>query len=260
MSPRLRHIPLTAIHVDTSRMHRAGITDDSVRDLATSIGALGLLSPVIVEPAADGFRLVAGQRRLLAVRRLGWTTIQALVSDAANVTSFEIKAAENLERQQLSPYEEALAIADAIEHDALELGDVATRLNRSVAWCTERLAILDWPPTLQQAIHDGSLSLAAARPLAAIPDPDDQHFLIDQARKSGATARTTSAWLQECRHRAAMKNDGQQPEPIHELLATPVVFKQSCFACSGEFPVQELSRLPFCEQCARHVAAAIHPP
>ena len=257
----LQSIRVDRVHQDPARMHRVKVTEASVRDLATSMQSIGQLSPIIVRPDDSGYALVAGHRRLLAAQRLGWSLIDARFVGTGAFSDWDVRTAENLERAQLSPYEEALAITDAVMNEQLEVADVALRMNRSTDWVTDRLELMDWPPPLQQAVHKGTLSLAAARPLAAIADQQDRDFLVDQAVKSGATARTTAAWLQECRARQAVRVAGDTPRPVEQLPETPMIFKQQCFACGNEFPAQELSRLAFCQACHGSLAEAIrHPP
>lgn len=243
-------VPVDSVHIDTHRMHRVEVTAASVRDLADSLERLGQLSPILVTQRDDGFELVAGHRRLQAAALLGWPHIYAQVVPHDVVRIWQIKSAENLERVDLSPYEQALLINDAVTCENLELDHVAARIGRTTDWCRDRLAILDWPAILQQALHQGRISFAAARPLAAIPNPTDQTWLIDQAIVAGVSARTTSAWLQECKARQSARAEGDEPCPATEILDSPPVFKQPCFLCSADFPVHELSRLSVCKPCA----------
>ena len=253
-------IPIDSVHIDTHRMHRVEVSSDSVRDLADSINRLGQLTPILVTQREDGYALVAGHRRLQAAALLGWSHIYAQVTPATPATVWQIKSAENLERTNLSPYEEALVISDAVTCENLELDQVAARLGRTTDWCRDRLAILDWPSKLQQALHAGQISHTAARPLAAIPDAGDQAWLIDQAIHAGVTARTTSAWLQECRARQTARAEGEEPCPAAEILDSPPVFKQPCFLCATELPPHEMTRLSLCHTCAAALQAQLRPP
>lgn len=253
-------IPIDSVQIDTHRMHRVEVTTESVRELAASLSRLGQLTPILVSQRGDDFELIAGHRRLRAAGLLGWSHIHAEIIPTTPASAWQIRAAENLERTNLSPYEEALVISDAVTSEELELDQVATRLGRSTDWCRDRLAILDWPATLQQALHADQISLAAARPLAAIPDPGDQTWLIDQAIAAGVTARTTSAWLQECKGRQSARAEGEEPCPATEILDSPPVFKQPCYLCSAELPAHELTRLSLCRPCATALAQQLHPP
>jgi len=260
VSDNILSIAIDSVQIDTHRMHRVEVTAGSVRELADSLERLGQLTPILVVARGEDYVLVAGHRRLQAAGLLGWSHITATTIDTPDYLLWRIRAAENLERTNLSPYEEALVISDALTSEKLELDQVAAQLCRSTDWCRDRLALLDWPTRLQQAVHIGQISVSAARPLAAIPDAGDQAWLIDQAIAAGVTARTTSAWLQECRARQTSRAEGDEPCPATEILDSPPVFKQPCYLCSAELPVHELTRLSLCPPCAAALSHQLHPP
>lgn len=252
----IRDIPLDSVEVLPEHMHRVEVTTESVRALAHSIATIGQLSPIAVVEHDQGYTLVAGHRRLMAARLNLAPTILARVLDPAFDAAWLVRTHENLERTDLSPFEEALAVSDAIKFESLDLPAIAAQLNRSLDWVRNRLDILDWPAALQQAVHARSISLAAAVPLSKVPSRSDQAFLIDTAIKSGVTARTTAAWLQECRARVQERREGDEPGPIADVVAQPYVLKLKCAACGRDCDLPAAVKLGFCQPCAKAVLDA----
>ena len=157
---------------------------DDLDGLAASIRELGILQPVRVEPAnAFGiYRLVYGQRRVLAARLAGLETIPALVGPASpeNVRPIE-QLVENLQRRDLNPLEEARALRDVLDAEpGLTQKALGDRIGRSQAFVANALRILDLTPSVAGLVETGSLSGAHAKALASLT-PERQSAIATQA-------------------------------------------------------------------------------
>jgi ParB/RepB/Spo0J family partition protein len=143
------------------------LADEDVAALAGSIELLGQITPAIVRPVedGDGFVLVAGHKRYAALRSLGRTQIRAEVR-SANAEHSE-RAAENIVRSQLNPYEEARAVAAMLD-DGYTQDGAAQALGWAKARVTARVKLLQLPQAAQQMIGDGRIALAAVDHLLAI--------------------------------------------------------------------------------------------
>lgn len=249
-------IPIHLITVDRDRLHRIPFDTTDVESLANSIALVGLINPVILRPTGERFTLVAGHRRLEAHRRLHRDTIPATILQLDDDDEYFIKAAENLERRELSPIEEAIALNDAIEHDATDPAELGRRLTRSPAWINERLHLLDWPPDIQQALHHRKLSLAAGRNLAAITDDAARGLFLETAVRSGATAATTAAWLQSWRSSRSTTDEGPPPPTATQIIADRSVLYLDCHLCKTPTPADGIIRVTLCQSCARTMADA----
>jgi ParB/RepB/Spo0J family partition protein len=181
---RLEEIPLDLVDVGANVRLDAG----ELEELAASIVELGVLQPVKVTPTANGrYRLLWGQRRVLASRQAGKTTIPAIVdseddqlADAGARRSIE-QLAENLQRKDLNPIEEAVALREVLDADKqLTQAALATRLGRSAPWVANTLGLLKAQPMVQAAVRDGTLSAAHAKALIGLP-ADEVKRLAERA-------------------------------------------------------------------------------
>ena len=169
-----------------------------IAELTESISRIGLINPLVVAPGADGYRyrLIAGHRRFAACRRAGLKEVQVRIIEGEQREICEIALAENLFRKDLSPVEMAVAVVALIREGGMAREQVASICHRPSAWVREQEEIVSWPADVQNAVHNGWLSVSAASNLALVHDDAHRRFLLNQAKQKGATARATAAWLQ----------------------------------------------------------------
>ena len=230
--------------------------DEGTKDLVTSIRRLGILVPLIVRREGDGYILVAGHRRLTAAREAGLDTVPVIVKENEKVKAAEITFAENFFRKELSPVELACAIRDCIESGMMDIKEVAAGFHRAEGWVRYMMEVAAWPDDVLAEVHAEGISLAAAGNIAKIQDPVYRSFLMNNAVENGATARTTSAWLQA--YRASMPAQNavtQQPVPAG-TGAAPIVPAAPCFCCSEVYGTNEMSHVPVCPGCIKAIRGA----
>jgi ParB family transcriptional regulator, chromosome partitioning protein len=151
--------------------------EETLGSLADSIREVGMLQPVLVRPAGDGYELIAGERRWRAARRVGLQTIPALVRETDDNTALEQALVENLQREELNPLEEAGAYQQLIEDFSLTHEQVAARVGRSRASVSNMLRLLQLPPAIQKAVRERQVSMGHARALLGSPDRAFQEAL-----------------------------------------------------------------------------------
>lgn len=236
---------------------RAELNDDGIEELARSINKLGLLNPLLVTPENDGYLVVAGHRRLRAARKVGLDLVPCIVVKTEHDFARAVSFAENMFRRDLSPVEEAAAIGDLISQGKMTVERVASSMQRSVEWVLNRLSMLEWPVEVQEAVHVGVLSAAAAKNIAAVTDDVYRGILMRQAAEGGATARTTAAWLQAWR--AAMPPaEALQADSIPGRPATPAaVLLVACVVCFERYDATKLAYLPICPGCVDTIRGAV---
>jgi len=244
----VENIPLEKIKVG-EYAQRVDAEDDGISELAASIRRVGVLVPLVVVATEDGFTLVAGHRRYMAACQAGLQTVPCINRSGSVADNKEVSFAENLFRKDLSSVELAAAMKDCLDQGTLGVDDLAAGLHRSISWVQSHVAILSWPADVLEAIHNGKLSLAAASNLAVVHDDIYRGFLVRQAVESGATARTTAAWLQAWRSMAPPEEAvTREPVPAGER-ATPAVPQAPCIVCGNVFRTDELSHVPVCVHC-----------
>ncbi len=159
---------------------RQSIDERGIEGLASDIGNRGMLQPILLKPEAGGkYTVVAGQRRVLAARRQGWSEIPAVVRDRADVDAAEDALVENVQREQLNPVEEARALQRLRGEHGYSVRDLARRLSKSTGYVHGRLDLLRHED-VATAVHDGEVGIWAAGKLARIDD--------DEARREAREA------------------------------------------------------------------------
>jgi ParB family chromosome partitioning protein len=183
-----REIPVTAIRPNPYQP-RDAFDEQALGALADSIREVGLLQPVLVRPAGDGFELIAGERRWRAAQRVGLQTIPALVRETDDNTALEQALVENLQRDDLNPLEEAAAYQQLIEDFHLTHEQVASRMGKSRAAISNTLRLLQLPPSIQRALREGQLTMGHARALLGTPDRAFQEATAKRIVKEDLSVR-----------------------------------------------------------------------
>ncbi len=183
-----RLVPVDQIHPNPSQP-RQSIAEDAIAELASSIRQYGVIQPVLVRTVPEGFELIAGERRWRAASRAGLDRIPAIVRESTDAESFELALIENLQRQDLSPLEEAGAYCRLIEEFDLTQDQLAVRVGKSRAMIANLIRLLGLPDEIKQHIDSGALSMGHARALLAAPTAAQQIALGREAVRRGLSVR-----------------------------------------------------------------------
>lgn len=170
---------------------------EALEQLSASIREVGVLQPVIVRRAGDGYELIAGERRLRASRLAGRQEIPAIVRSADNEASLEQAVVENLHRQDLNPLEEAAALRQLIDDFGLSQDLVAKRVGRSRPAVSNLLRLLALPADLQSDVRDGRLSAGHARALLSLEDEAAQRSVAARVVSGELSVRATETLVKE---------------------------------------------------------------
>jgi ParB family chromosome partitioning protein len=184
----LEEVPVAAIRPNKYQP-REHFDEEALGGLAESIREVGVLQPVLVRPAGDGYELVAGERRWRAARRAGLQTIPALIRDTDDEASVQQALVENLHRDDLNPLEEAAAYQQLIEDFGLTHEQVGERVGRSRTYVSNLLRLMQLPPAVQRSVKEGRLSMGHARALLGTPDRAFQEHLAKRAVEADLSVR-----------------------------------------------------------------------
>ena len=204
-APGLQELPIAAIRPNPYQP-RDRFDEEGLGTLADSIREVGLLQPVLVRPAGDGYELVAGERRWRAAHRAGLQMIPAIVRQTEDRRALQAALVENLQRDDLNPLEEAAAYQQMIEDFSMTHEQVATTVGKSRAAVSNTLRLLQLPPSIQRALREGRLSMGHARALLGTPDRAFQEALARRAIKDDLSVRAVEEAVRA-------RNDSGEPEP-----------------------------------------------
>ncbi|WP_326646220.1 ParB/RepB/Spo0J family partition protein [Streptosporangium sp. NBC_01755] len=160
------------------RQPRDVFDEETLRELATSIGEVGLLQPVVVRATGDGgYELVMGERRWRASKLAGLSKIPAIVRSTQEDKLLLDALIENLQREQLNALEEAAAYRQLLDDFGATHEQLATRVGRSRSHVTNTLRLLNLPAGVQLKVAAGTISAGHARALLGLNDPAAQEHL-----------------------------------------------------------------------------------
>ncbi len=168
---------------------RRTVDPAALEELVSSIKQAGLLQPVVVRRTNGGYELIAGERRLRACQQLGWERIPAVQRDADDRTLLTLALIENLQRDDLSPVDEARGYERLIAEFKLAQQDVADAVGRDRSTVANALRLLKLPEVVLQMLHEGHLSVGHARALLALEDPRIVTNLASEAVAQGLSVR-----------------------------------------------------------------------
>ncbi|MGV0018085.1 ParB/RepB/Spo0J family partition protein [Limosilactobacillus fermentum] len=171
---------------------RRTFDQEGLAELARSIEAAGVFQPIIVrrpDPNLNRYELIAGERRLRATRMTERKTIPAIVRVLDDQTMMEVAVLENLQREDLSPLEEAQAYQTLIERLNLTQAQVAARLGKSRPYIANYLRLLGLPEEVKQMLASGELSMGQARTLLGVKDERRLVELAKRVANEGLTVR-----------------------------------------------------------------------
>ena len=166
--------------------------EEALRDLADSIARYGLIQPIIVRKADNGFyQIIAGERRWRASRLAGLTEIPVRVIQADDRRTAELALVENLQREDLNPIEEAKGYRSLMSDYGLTQEETAQSVGRSRPAVANALRLLSLSSEVQQLVEKGELSAGHARALVSIPDKERQLSAAQQVIRKNLSVRKT---------------------------------------------------------------------
>ena len=188
---------------------RLAFDEASLNELASSIREHGVLQPILVRPLdALRYQLIAGERRWRASTIAGLTTIPALIEDIDDDTALEISIIENLQREDLSPLDEAAMYDRMVREHGYSIRKLADKLGKDKGYLENRLRLADAPPEIRELVSLRKDTLSHAYELMKVDDPKKRRRLTDQVLRGELT-------LVKLRD----KIDGRRERPVRSVTA-----------------------------------------
>ena len=186
---------------------RKNFDGEALSQLADSIAANGILQPILVRETGDRYTIIAGERRYRAARLAGLTEIPALVLEADDESAAKYALIENLQREDLNPYEEAAAIRKLMDEFSLSQEQVASSIGRSRSSVANALRLLDLPEEAVAHLIDGTLSAGHARTLLGLIDRGQIGSLAEKCVSQGLSVRELESLVKKCNRLTAETGD-----------------------------------------------------
>lgn len=203
---------------------------ESLAELAQSIRETGILQPVVVVPDEENYKIIVGERRWRAAKKIGLQTIPVLIRNLTEAQQHEAMLIENLQREDLNPIEIAKAYQKMTQDFSYTQEDVAKKVGKDRTSVANTLRLLKLPDEIQELIQDGKLSMGHARALIPVENPERQQSMAKQIVKDNLSVREVEKWVR--RLQAPTEKPPKAPidpdllifqEELLKLLGTKVV-------------------------------------
>ncbi|HKK34538.1 MAG TPA: ParB/RepB/Spo0J family partition protein [Desulfomicrobiaceae bacterium] len=210
-SLEIREIPLGHIVPNPSQPRRK-FSPETIQELADSIAAQGVIQPALVRPVPsdpEKYELVAGERRWRAAHMAGLDVMPVLIRDMDDRESLAIALIENLQREDLNPVEEALALKNIKEQFNINQDELARRVGKSRPAVANAIRLLNLPEHIRKDLSNGVISTGHARALLGIEEEEVQARAHTAIVARGLTVRQAEQFIKEIKN-----GDAQLPEPV----------------------------------------------
>jgi len=188
------------------RQPRQHFDKEKLHDLAESIKSNGILQPIVVRTSQEGYEIIAGERRWRAAQQAGLKQVPCIIQSVSDQEILELALIENIQRDDLSPIEEANAYKMMIEDFSLTQEAIASRVGKSRTAVTNILRLLQLPLNIQELVTEGKLSMGHARALLPLPGDGIKHQLAQEIIKADLSVRQT-----EHKVRRILENKDEKP-------------------------------------------------
>jgi ParB/RepB/Spo0J family partition protein len=183
----VRIVPVDRID-SNPQQPRLAFNQDTLDELAASIREHGVLQPILVRPAGvNRYQLVAGERRWRASKQAGLETIPALIEEIDDDTALEISIIENLQREDISPLDEAAMYDRMVREHGYSIRKLADKLGKDKGYLENRLRLADAPPEIRELVSLRKDTLSHAYELMKVDDPKKRRRLADQVARGELT-------------------------------------------------------------------------
>lgn len=190
---------------------RRNFDEEALAELAVSIRTHGVVQPVIVRREADGYTLIAGERRLRASKLAGLTTVPAIVRDYNEEAAAEVALVENLQREDLNPVEEGRAYRRLMETYGYTQEKLAGIVGKSRPYVANLLRILALPEEVLARLEEGKLTMGQVRPLLVLASEEEQTALARRIEKENLSSRQAEELVRGKKEKRAPKEKAEDP-------------------------------------------------
>lgn len=251
-----RKIKLTLIDrpKDIARMD---INANELQELVMSIQERGLMQPIEVTPRGSRFLIVFGDRRFLAHQMLKRADIMCRVEEIEDDQVILDRAMENVQRVNLTPFEEGHIYKGLLEKAGMKLDEISRRVGKSPGVVQRRMDILRMPESFQKALHGGLVSITVAEELWSCPDSAKREYFMDLAVEHGITKDIARQWVDDFKaeQRGSGNASGGGGEGVNPYESAPIY--RACDLCKDPVDYEELKVLNICPKCNGLIVSAL---
>jgi len=201
---------------------RTVFDDEKIEELSRTIHTHGVIQPIVVRPFGEQYEIIAGERRYRAIKKLEWMEVPAIVRNLNDKETASIALIENLQREELTAIEEALAYQQLLELHSLTQEALAQRLGKGQSTVANKLRLLKLPQFVQNAILNRELTERHARALIAIKDEQLQQQLIQAVKEYDWNVRQLEEQIQNILQPEEEVEKPKKDKPLRKAISKDV--------------------------------------
>lgn len=247
---KVKNIPLDKI-LDPERPVRSVASEEAMDELIASMEEYGLMEPILVNTEGELYRLVAGHRRLMAARGLEWKRIPCNVLEVDPQTAALMALEENIKREDVNPYEEALYFLHLIETHGMTQTDIANRLGYSKQQVHNRIMLLKLDPTTVEFVQRKELPMTHALELGRIGDVEVRARIRSEVMTHEMSALATRHLVDQVVTLGPEITGRGEVEIPTEAVVEELVGHYKCFFCGAPGRDMRLKTIFSCGPCLR---------
>lgn len=224
--------------------------EESIEELKKSIEQHGILQPIIVRKSIKGYEIVVGERRYRAAKAAKLETIPVVVRELDEQQMMELAVLENLQREDLTPVEEALAYHMLMERLKLTQEELAQRLGKSRPHIANHLRLLSLPTNIQDMITDGKISMGHGRALLGLKQKEKMNAVVQKIIKESLNVRQLEKLVQQLNNNVPRETKKpkqskdifirEREDILREKFGTTVTIKQT--SNKGKIEIEFMSK------------------
>lgn len=210
----IKKIPIINI-VPNRFQPRTVFNEEKIEELSRTIHIHGIIQPIVVREFENNqFEIIAGERRWRAMKKLGWEEVPAIVKNLSDTETASVALIENLQREELSPIEEAMAYGKLLELHNLTQEALAQRLGKGQSTVANKLRLLKLPQPVQEALLNKLITERHARSLIPLKNPEKQLKLLEEVIERNLNVKQT-----EERVVKILQQSNPQPKPKRKAFS-----------------------------------------
>lgn len=192
---------------------RSIFDEEKIEELSRTIHTHGVIQPIVVRPfGEDQYEIIAGERRYRAMKKLEWTEVPAIVRELNDKETASIALIENLQREELTAIEEALAYQQLIELHSLTQEALAQRLGKGQSTVANKLRLLKLPQVVQEAILKREITERHARALILVKEEELQIKLVELIKENDWNVRQLEQYIEQLKAEPQEKTKPEKPK------------------------------------------------
>ena len=200
---------------------RIKFNEEAINELSKSIKEHGVIQPIVVRPIGDKYEIIAGERRYKASCMAELKTIPAIITDLNDKDSAEVALIENVQRENLTPIEEAISYKKILDMGYITQDALASKLGKTQSTVANKLRLLNLDDEVQEALLNEKISERHARSLLKLQNKEQQRQLLNKIISERLTVRRADEEIEKMLNGGSMINSEIEKEPVQTAVVEP---------------------------------------